>query len=89
MQILVELEWQREQDALVELGKAKKAKEQGGLGFRDAYIFNVAMLAKQSWRLLQNLDFLCVTILNTKYYRHGDLLKAKPNDGMPYKCRSV
>lgn len=64
--------------------KLNKPKKQGGLGFRDAHAFNIGMLAKQSWRLLQKPDSLCATILKAKYYRHGDVLKAKPKQGMSY-----
>ena len=64
--------------------KLKRPKKQGGLGFRDAHAFNMAMLAKQGWRLIQNPDSLCAKILRAKYYREGQVLDAKPRTGMSY-----
>ena len=69
--------------------KLKKSKKQDGLGFRDAHAFNIAMLAKQSWRLLRNPNSLCAKILKAKYFREVDVLRAKPREGMSYTWRSI
>lgn len=39
-----------------------KPKVEGGMGFRDLRLFNLAMLGKQGRRLLQNPDSLCAHI---------------------------
>ena len=41
-------------------------KNIGGMGFRDLHSFNLAMLAKQSMRLLSNPDSLCAQVLRAK-----------------------
>jgi hypothetical protein len=43
------------------------AKEWGGLGFRGLELFNLSLLAKQGWRLLQRPDSLAATIIKEKY----------------------
>ncbi|XP_016715474.1 uncharacterized protein [Gossypium hirsutum] len=45
-----------------------KAKERGGLNFRDMGKFNIALLAKQGWRLVVNPDSLLARIYKAKYY---------------------
>jgi hypothetical protein len=48
-----------------------KAKSKGGMDFRDLLCFNKALLAKQGWRLLTNLDSLAAKIIKAKYYANG------------------
>jgi hypothetical protein len=61
----------------------------GGLGFRDIHAFNVAMLSRQVWRLVQNPDSLCARVLRAKYYPDGSILDAKPSEGISYAWRSL
>jgi hypothetical protein len=48
-----------------------RPKGEGGLGFRDIHLFNMAMLAKQGWRLVHNTESLCARVLRAKYYRRA------------------
>jgi hypothetical protein len=66
-----------------------RPKEEGGLGFRDIYSFNLAMLAKQGWRLIQAPESLCAKVLRAKYFADGDVINAKPIPGMSYVWRSI
>lgn len=66
-----------------------KAKKDGGLGFRDLHIFNMAMLARQSWRLIQNPEFLCAVVLKAKYHPDCSILEATEQKGMSYTWRSI
>jgi hypothetical protein len=57
-------------------GKLCYPKREGGIGFHDFRSFNLAMLAKQTWRLINEPESLCARVLCAKYYPHGDILKA-------------
>ena len=56
--------------------KMGKAKEIGGLGFHDLEYFNVALFAKQVWRLIKNPDSLVARILKEKYHPNGTIMAA-------------
>jgi hypothetical protein len=64
-------------------------KIEGGMGFRDFHSFNLAMLAKQGWRLITNPDSLCAQVLRAKYFPNGDVLKAGPKAGSSFTWQSV
>jgi len=61
-----------------------KPKKDGSLGFRDIYSFNLAMLAKQGWPLMQSPNSLCVKILKAKYFPNSSCLQAHPKEGISY-----
>ena len=51
-------------------------KALGGMGFRDMALFNLAMLAKQGWRLLKNPFSLCAQVLRGRYFPNSDFWNA-------------
>jgi hypothetical protein len=54
-----------------------KPKFMGGPGFQNIELFNLALLARQAWRLVQEPDSLSARILKAVYYTKSDLLDAK------------
>lgn len=51
-------------------------KGMGGLGFKDFELFNVAMLARQAWRLMQNPETLSARLLKSIYFPNSSILHA-------------
>ncbi|XP_031131836.1 uncharacterized protein LOC116033219 [Ipomoea triloba] len=52
-------------------------KKWGGMGFRSLRDFNLAMLSKQSWRLINNQTSLAAQIFRARYYPNSSFLEAK------------
>ncbi|XP_042942917.1 uncharacterized mitochondrial protein AtMg00310-like [Carya illinoinensis] len=69
--------------------KMGKGKTSGGLGFRNFESFNLAMLAKKGWRLLQNPNSLAAQVLSAKYFPNGVFLKAKLGRKPSFIWRSI
>jgi hypothetical protein len=64
-------------------------KNEGGMGFRDLHCFNLALLAKQSWRLISDPDSLCSRILKAKYYPACNLLNCELKKASSYTWQSI
>jgi hypothetical protein len=64
--------------------KLSRSKKVGGLGFKDLHSFNIAMLAKQGWRLLIGPNSLFARVLKVKYFPDYCVLQAEPKVGMSY-----
>ncbi|CAL2275987.1 unnamed protein product [Prunus armeniaca] len=63
--------------ALVNWDTIHKPKRAGGLGLKKTSLMNQVLLAKPSWRLLQNDQDLWAKVFQAKYLRHRDVLAAK------------
>ncbi|BFG37837.1 hypothetical protein CerSpe_241110 [Prunus speciosa] len=70
-------------------GKLGLPKSEGGLGFISLYAFNLAMLAKQGWRLLHNPDSLISKLLKARYFPHSSLLDAVPGSKPSFVWSSI
>lgn len=66
-----------------------KPKAKGAMGFRSLQAFNLAVLAKQAWRILLNPNSLVSRVLKAKYFPTGDFLNAQLGNSPSYSQRSI
>ena len=59
------------------------------MSFRDLRDFNLAMLAKQGWRLIQENDSLLYKCFKARYFPRSSFLEAKESPGCSYVCGEV
>ncbi|XP_019181672.1 PREDICTED: uncharacterized protein LOC109176732 [Ipomoea nil] len=69
--------------------KLCEAKSRGGLGFKRLHEFNMALLAKQGWRILTNPESLVSRLLKEKYFPRGGFMEANLGGNPSYIWRSI
>ncbi|KAL0345660.1 UNVERIFIED_CONTAM: hypothetical protein Sradi_4397300 [Sesamum radiatum] len=69
--------------------KLCRSKKEGGLGFHRLKEFNLAMLAKQAWRMAINPNNLLHLILQQKCFPNSSLLEAGTHQSSSFTRRSL
>ena len=69
--------------------KLCKPKSQGGMGFKDLSLFNDALLAKQTWRLLHDEHSLFFRVFKPKFFPNCSIMQAKAPSNASYAWRSI
>lgn len=66
-----------------------KHKTLGGMGFRDFRDFNLAMLGKQGWRFISNLNSLVTKLYKAGYFVDTDFLNSVLGHNPSFVWRSI
>ncbi|KAG2261177.1 hypothetical protein Bca52824_068256 [Brassica carinata] len=64
-------------------------KTEGGMGFRNLFAFNKALLGKQAWRILQNPQSLLSRIYKGRYHRSSTFLQSMNTTQASYGWKSI
>ena len=64
-------------------------KDRGGIGFRDIHAFNLAMLAKQAWRLIHGTHSLFYRVYKARYFPTCSFMEAELRSNPSYVWRSL
>ena len=64
-------------------------KSKGGMGFKNLKLFNLALLAKQGWRLRVGHDSLVYRVLKVKYFSMCDFIDVTIGKNPSYTWRSI
>ncbi|GMJ10818.1 hypothetical protein like AT4G29090 [Hibiscus trionum] len=57
--------------------------------FRDLHDFNIALLGKQIWRLIQSPESLLALVLRSRYFPSGNILEAKSDRRASFAWRGI
>jgi len=59
------------------------------MGFRDLRSFNLAMLAKKGWRLIQDQDSILFQCLKARYFPRCNFLDTVVSPNCSYTWKSI
>ena len=66
-----------------------KPKSQGGMAFKDLAMFNDALLAKQTWRLLHDTKSLFYKVFKAKFFSNTSVMEARALSNALYAWKSI
>ena len=69
--------------------KLSISKKDGGMGFHDLRAFNLAMLAKQGWRMIQESDSLLYRCFKARYFPQTSFLETVDSPNSSYVWKSM
>lgn len=64
-------------------------KDQGGLDFRRLLEFNLALWAKQGWRLISEPDSLAAKTLKQRYFSNSDFFHSELGNNPSFTWKSI
>ena len=70
-------------------GKLCKPKDKRGMGFRDIHAFNLAILAKQAWRLIQGGHSPFVRVYKARYFPNCSFMEVELGCNLSFVWRSL
>ena len=73
----------------IKWSKLCNPKGRGGMGFRDIHAFNLAMLAKQEWRLIQGSHSLFFRVYKARYFPTCSFMEAGLGSNPSFVWRSL
>ena len=73
----------------VKWGDMCDPKSEGEMGFKELSLFNEALLAKQTWRLLHNKNSLFHRVFKSRFFQNGSIMDANEGRGGSYFWKSI